>query len=147
MLVTQLCLTLCDPMGYSPPGSSVHGDSPGKNTRVDCHALLQGIFPTQGSNPGLPHWGQILYHLSHQESPRILEWLAMPSSRGSSQPRDWTPVSYTSFSFIGRHILYHWANKDQCKCQVLWRRAHKAEPWAPVSELGPASSSDLWTLD
>ena len=36
----------CDPMDYSPPGSSVHGDSPGKNTRVGCHALLQGIFPT-----------------------------------------------------------------------------------------------------
>jgi len=38
----------------------VHGDSPGKNTGVDCHALLQGIFPTQGSNPGLPHCRQIL---------------------------------------------------------------------------------------
>ena len=49
-------LTLCDPMGCSPPGSSVHGDSPGKNTGVGCHALLQGIFPTQGSNPCLLHW-------------------------------------------------------------------------------------------
>ena len=44
-------------------GSSVHGDSPGKNTRVGCHALLQGIFPTQGWNPGLPHCRQILYQL------------------------------------------------------------------------------------
>ena len=51
-LVTHLCLTL-DPMGCSLPGSSVHGDSPGKNIGVGCHALLQGIFPTQGSNPGL----------------------------------------------------------------------------------------------
>ena len=42
-------------MDCSPPGSSVHGDSPGKNSGVSCHALLQGIFPTQGSNPGLPH--------------------------------------------------------------------------------------------
>ena len=50
-------------------GSSAHGDSPGKNTRVSCHALLQGIFPTQGLNPGLPHCLQILYHLSHQGSP------------------------------------------------------------------------------
>jgi len=40
-------------MDCSPPGSSVHGDSPGKNTGVGCHALLQGIFPTQGLNPGL----------------------------------------------------------------------------------------------
>ena len=46
-LVTQLCLTLCDPMDCSPPGSSVHGDSPGKNSGVGCHARLQGIFPTR----------------------------------------------------------------------------------------------------
>ena len=70
-LVTQSCLTLCDPMNCSPPGSSVHGDSPGKNTGVGCHALLQGIFPTQGSNPGLPHCRWILYHLGHQRSPRM----------------------------------------------------------------------------
>ena len=63
-LVTQLCLTLCDPMDCSPPDSCVHGDSPGKSTG---DALLQGIFTTQGSNPGLQHCRQILYHLSHQE--------------------------------------------------------------------------------
>ena len=60
-------------MDLSLPGSSVHGDSPGKNTGVGCHALLQGIFPTQGLNPGLPHCRQILYHLSHQGSPRFLK--------------------------------------------------------------------------
>ena len=68
-LVAPLCPSLCDPMGYSPPGSSVHRDSPGKNTRAGCHALLQGISPTQGSNPGLPHCRWILYHLIHQGSP------------------------------------------------------------------------------
>ena len=52
-LVAQSCLTLCDPIDYSPPGFSVHGDSPGKNTGGGCHALLQGIFPIQGSNPQL----------------------------------------------------------------------------------------------
>ena len=72
-LVTQLGMTLCDSMDYSPPGSSVHGDSPGKNTGVGCYALLQGIFPIQGLNPGLPHCRQIPDHLSHQGSPRILE--------------------------------------------------------------------------
>ena len=51
----QSCLTLCDPMDYNPPGSSVHGDSPGKNTGVGCHALLQRIFPTQGWNSWLLH--------------------------------------------------------------------------------------------
>ena len=54
-LVTQSCPTLCDPMGCSPLGSSVHGDFVGKNTGMGYHALLQGIFPTQGLNPGLPH--------------------------------------------------------------------------------------------
>ena len=54
-------------MDYSPPGSSVHGDSPSKNTGVGCHALLQGIFSTQGLNPGPPHCKQILYSLSHGE--------------------------------------------------------------------------------
>ena len=49
----QTCLTLCNLMNCSPPGSSVHGNSPGKNIGVDCHAFLQGIFLTQGSNPSL----------------------------------------------------------------------------------------------
>ena len=53
---------------HSPPGSSVHGDARGKNTGVGCHALLQGIFPTRGSNPSLLHYRLILYHLSHQGS-------------------------------------------------------------------------------
>ena len=61
-LVTQSRPTLCDPMDSSPPGSSVHGDSPGKSTRVGFHVLFQGICPTQGSNPGLLHRKQILYY-------------------------------------------------------------------------------------
>ena len=61
----QLCLTLCDPMNCSLPDSSVHGDSSGKNTAVGCHTLLQGTCPTQGLNPGFPHFRWILYHLSH----------------------------------------------------------------------------------
>ena len=44
-------------------------DFPGKSTGVGCHCLLQRIFPTQGSNVGLPHYRQMLYHLSHQGSP------------------------------------------------------------------------------
>jgi len=48
-------------------------DSPGKNTGVGCHALLQGIFPTQGLNPSFPHCRQILYHLIHQGSPATQE--------------------------------------------------------------------------
>ena len=105
------CPTLCNPMDCSPPGFSVHEDSPGKNTGVGCHALLQGIFPTQELNQGpLP------YQLSYQKESevaqlcltlcdpvdcsllgssvrgifqaRVLEWVAISVSRGSSQPRD-----------------------------------------------------------
>ena len=68
-LVAQLCPTLCNPMDCSLPGSLVHEESPGKNTGVGCHAVLQGIFPTQVLNLGLPHCRQILYYLSHQGSP------------------------------------------------------------------------------
>ena len=89
----QSCPTLCDPKGCSTPGSSVSGDSAGKNTGVDCHALLQGFFLTQGSKPGLLHCRQILYQLSHQGSPRILEWVAYPFSSRSSRPRNWTGVT------------------------------------------------------
>ena len=91
-LVTQLCPTLCDSMDCSPPCSSVRGDSPGKNNGVSCHALLQGIFSTQGSNSGLPHCRLTLYRLSHQGNSWILEWVAYPFSRGSFQPRNLTGV-------------------------------------------------------
>ena len=85
---------------HSLPGYSVYGDSPGKNTRVGCHALLQGIFSTQGSNPGLPYFRQIIYQLSHKRSPTILEWVAYPFSRGPSQPRNWTRVSCIADGFF-----------------------------------------------
>ena len=65
-------------------------NSPGPNTGVNSLSLLQGIFPTQGSNPGLLHCRRILYQLSHQGSPRILEWVAYPFSSVSSGPRNWT---------------------------------------------------------
>ena len=109
-LVTQSCPTLCDLMDWSQPGFSLPGDSSGKNTRVGGHALLQGILPTQGSNPHLPHYRQILFHLSHQGSPRILEWVAYPFSRGSSWPRDWTGVSWVAGVFFTS-----WATREGVK--------------------------------
>ena len=59
-LAAQSYPTLCHPMACSPSGSLVHGDSPGKNTAVGCHALLKGIFQTQGSNPDPPRCRWIL---------------------------------------------------------------------------------------
>ena len=58
------------PWRWQPTRLTCPSDSPGKNTGVGCHFLLQRIFPTQGSNLGLPHCRQMLYHLSHQESPK-----------------------------------------------------------------------------
>ena len=69
-----------------------------------------GIFPTRGSNPGLPHCRQILYHLSHKGSPRILEWVAYPFSRGSSQPRNRTAVSCIAGGFFTS-----WVNREAQK--------------------------------
>ena len=53
-VVTQVCLTLCNPMDCSPPGSPVHGDSPGQNTGVSCHALSPGDLPSPGIEPRPP---------------------------------------------------------------------------------------------
>ena len=74
--------------------------SPGKNTGVGYHALLQEIFSTQGENPGLPQCRQILYHLNYQGSPRILEWIAYPFSTGSSQPRNQAGVTCIAGRFF-----------------------------------------------
>ena len=70
-LTVQSCPTLCDPMDCKPARLLCPWDSPGKNTGVGCHFLLQGISPTQGSNLGLLHCRQMLYPLSHQGSPYI----------------------------------------------------------------------------
>ena len=75
-------------------------NSPGQNTRVGSLSLLQGIFPTQGSNPGLPHCGQILYQLSHQGSQKILEWVVYLFSSRSSWLRKETGVSCIAGGFF-----------------------------------------------
>ena len=82
-------------------------NSPGQNTGVGSLSLLLGIFPTQGSNQDLLHYRQILYQLSHKGSPRILEWVAFPFSRASSQPRDWTQVSR-----IAGRFFTSWATRE-----------------------------------
>ena len=98
-LVAQLCPTLCNPKDCSLPSSSVHGDSPGKNTGVDCHALFQGIFPTQGSSPGLLHCRWNLYHISHQGSPLYQQFLHFPHLYGI--------LFFSSPSFSLTHVKNH----------------------------------------
>ena len=74
----QLCLTLWDPM--DPARLLCPWNSPGKSTGVSSLSLLQGILPTQGSNPGLPHCRWILCQLSHKGSPKILSHSVMSDS-------------------------------------------------------------------
>ena len=93
---------LLQPIGLHSPWNS-----PGQNTGVGRLSLLQGIFPNQGSNPGLPRCTRILYQLNHRASPRILEWVANPFSRGSSQPRNRTGVSCIAGVFFT-----NWATRE-----------------------------------
>ena len=89
VLSLQSCPTLCDPMGCSPPGLSVQWDSPSKNTGVGCHALLQGIFPTQGSNPC------ILYLLHWKAASLALAPRGKPSSNSQHTLTVYLPWSYS----------------------------------------------------
>ena len=100
--VAQSCPTLCNPRDQTVPWNSS-----GQNMGVGRCSLPQGIFPTQGLSPDLPHCAQILYQLSHQWSPRILEWVAYPFSRGSYQPRNWTGVSC-----IAGRFFTSWATRE-----------------------------------
>ena len=79
------------PQGLQPARLLCPWDSPGKNTRVGCHSLLQGTFPTQGSNPGLPLCRWILYQLSHQGSPPPCPLTQMPLMISRVQQFEWEP--------------------------------------------------------
>ena len=92
-----------------PHGLYSPWNSPGQNTGMGSCSFLQGIFPTRGSNPGFLHCRQVLYLLSHKESPRILEWVAYPFSSGSSRWRN------------GNRILLH------CR-QIFYQLSYLGSP-------------------
>ena len=126
--VAQSCLTLWTPwtiqaMEFSGPEY--------------CLSLLQGIFPTQGSNPGLPHCKQILYKLSHQGSPRILEWVAYPFSSGTSQPRNRTRVSCIAGRFFTTWAIRETQDKVSQLCPTLPPHGHPP---------GSSVHGILWTI-
>ena len=104
-------------------------NSPGQNTGMGSLSLLQGIFPTQGLNPGLLHCKWILYQLSHQGSPRILEWVDYPFSSRSFQPRNWTRVSCTAGRFFTT-----WAMREAPVCCIWKNLSAMQETW--VQSLG-----------
>ena len=101
-LVAQLCLILCDPMDCSPPGSSVHGVSPGKNTEVGCLALLQGIFETQ-----LSHIAGGFFTICSPGKPKNTGVGSLSLLQGSSWPRNWTRVSCIAGGFFT-----NWATRE-----------------------------------
>ena len=114
--MSQINLSESESHSVVPDSLWPHGlyspwNSPGQNPRVGSFSLLQGIFPTQVLNPGLPYCRQILYQLSHQGSPRIWERIAYLFSRRFSQPGNWTVVSciaggfFTNWAIRNRLIL------------------------------------------
>ena len=103
---------------------------------MDCHALLQGIFPTQESNPSLPNGRQIFYHLSHQGSPRMLEWVTYTFSRVSSWPRNQSRVSGTAGRFFTS-----WATREAQR--GLWWPNNNLLLKIQEPALSPSHSSGL----
>ena len=112
-LVAQSYLTLCNPLDYSLPVPSVHRIFQARNTGVGCHFHLQIGLPTLSFSrlfirppPSYPLG--LSSNSIFSKMVFLLEWVAMSSSRGSSQPRDWICISYLQESCIGRQVLYHY---------------------------------------
>ena len=109
-----------------PHGLHSPRNSPGRNTRVGILSLLQEILPTQELNPGLPHCRWILYQLSYQGSPRILEWVAYPFDSRSSQPGNRTRVSCIAGGFFTNWAMREALMKSgimpnaQCLCSLVF---------------------------
>ena len=124
------------PYGLYSPWSS-----PGRNTGVGSFSLLQGIFPTQGLNPGLPYYRWILYQLTHKRSPTILEWVAYSFFRGSSQPR-----KLNQGLLHCRWILYqlsYQGSPDKPRQHIKKQRYSFADKDPPSQSYG-FSSSHVW---
>ena len=159
----QLCLTLCNPMVHSPPGSSCPWNSPGKNTGVGCHALLQGIFPTQGLNLCLLHllyWQAGSSPLAPPGTPKI--WHAAAAAAAKSlqscptlcDPIDGSPPA-SPFPGILQARTLEWvaisfsnAWKWKVKVKLLSRVRLLATPWTVAYQAPPSmgfSRRDYWS--
>ena len=156
MKVSQSRLTL-RPHGLYSPWNSL-----GQNTGVGSFSLLQGIFLTQGSNPGLPHWRQILYQLSHKGSLRILEWiglnkagLSILKSRDITLPTKVRLVKAMVFPVV-MYGCESWTVKKAERQRIdafelwCWRRLLRV-PWTPrrsnqsiLKEISPGCSLECW---
>ena len=123
-LVAQLCLTLCDPMDCSLPCSSVHEDSPGKNTGVGCHFFLQGIFPAQELNQGL-------LHCRHQRSPYVPYLNPFPDSPSMCPTKYFIFLSLPIFDLIFPiHFPSKWAVLSVSTLKGYSNK--KGSPWSSL---------------
>ena len=110
-------------------------DFPGNSTGVGCHFLLQGIFPTQGSNPGLPHCRQTLYHLSHQASLIIL--LCLIFINDGEFPVCLILLNYVLFSVV-LYLVESWAIEAPMSVYSVFALASgEHSKNAHLSSLGP----------
>ena len=121
-----------------PHGLYSRWNSLGQNTGVGNLSLLQGIFPTQGLNPDLPHWRRILYPLSHKGSSRILEWVAYPLSSRSSRPRKRTGVSYIADSFFTNWAIREAYSEVAQSCPTLCDPVDCSPPGSSVHGISQA---------
>ena len=126
------------PNSLWPHGLYSLWNSPGQNTRVGSLSLLQGIFPTNGSNSGLLHYRWIPYQLSHKGSPRILEWVTYHFSNRSSWPRNWTEVSCITGRFFTT-----WTIRDALK-QI--GQVKKLNKWVPHELTTNFKKSSFWSV-
>ena len=117
---------------WRPHGLYSPWNSLGQNTGMGSLSLLQGILPTQGSNPVLTHCRRILYHLSCQGSPRILERVAYPFSSRSSQPRNQTGVSCIADGFFT-----NWAIREALCLELVSKCRERGAPQSPWSRNNP----------
>ena len=136
--ITCLCES-CSVMSDSlrPHGLYNPWNSLGQNTEVGSFSLLQGIFPTQGSNAGLPHCRWILYQLNYKGNPRILEWVAYPFSSGSSRPRNWTRIPCTAGRFFTNWAIReaHNIKESEAQQQKIGLKLYWLRPCPPEKDL------------
>ena len=100
-----------------------------QNTRVGSLSLLQRIFPTQGSNPGLPLCRQICYQLSHKGSPGILEWVAYPFSSRSSRSKNQPRVSCIAGGFFTNWVIREAPIYENVQCYQQLLNQESAVSW------------------
>ena len=114
-LLTQSCLTLCNPMNCSPPDFSLHGFSRQEYWSVSSHSLLQGIFPTQESNPSLQFCRQIFYHMNHNGSP----WTAREFPQHHLLKRLF-PIRLPLYLFENQLSHIYWSIFELCSALLIY---------------------------